>query len=294
MPDEGHTDEFGDHLVVDFTRIKEDRAKKVRDSDPAAHRKAAARREGPKTRGPAAIGGDRGEEPADAQQALDQDQEVLDRHQGELDQDQAALGRSHSHLEDEQELHREQTALDRDQAALDRDQARLDRGQAALDREGNERQDYLIDDLTGMLRRGPGLRELQHEIDRARRQRHRLVVAFIDVDGLKAVNDTRGHAAGDQLLRDVAQALTQGLRSYDLVLRYGGDEFVCALSNAEIADAERRLREVADVLGAAPSHGSIAWGLTELQADDTLDDLVARADSALYGARRSLPDAPEE
>src|SRR5437879_3714074 len=82
-----------------------------------------------------------------------------------------------------------------------------------------ERPDYLIDEVTGTLRRGPGLRELQHEIDRTRRQGGPMVVAFIDVDGLKAVNDKRGHAAGDQLLRDVAEALKQGLRSYDLVLR---------------------------------------------------------------------------
>ena len=300
MPDERRTDELGDHLVLDLTRIKQDRAKKVRESDRAAHRKAAAERgEGAKERGPAAVGGDSGEDPADAQQALDRDQDALDRQQAELDQDQAAIEQSPTQSEDEQEVFREQTALDREQAALDRNQARLDRAQAALDRGGSERQDYLIDDLTGVLRRGPGIRELQHEIDRARRQGDSLVVAFIDVDGLKALNDRRGHAAGDQLLRELAEALRQGLRSYDLVLRYGGDEFVCALSNAEGDHAERRLREVADVLGALPSHGSIAWGLAELQADDTLDDLVGRADSALYRSRRrrdgpSRRDGPKE
>jgi diguanylate cyclase (GGDEF)-like protein len=253
LADDRRTDE-----VLDLTKVKRARSKKVRD-----------------------------EEPTEGRRALDRDQDLIDLNQADLDRDQAALEGT-SHQEDEQ------PALDRDQGALDRDQARLDRARAALDREGTDRQDYLIDDLTGTLRRGPGLRELQHEIDRARRQGTPLVVAFIDVDGLKAVNDERGHAAGDQLLRDVAEALKQGLRSYDLVLRYGGDEFVCALSNAEIDHAERRLGEVATILGAAPSHGSIAWGLAELQADDTLDVLVARADSALYGARRGRRDTPAE
>jgi diguanylate cyclase (GGDEF)-like protein len=85
----------------------------------------------------------------------------------------------------------------------------------------------------------------------------------------------------------VGEALRQGLRSYDLVLRHGGDEFVCALSDVEIEHAERRLADVSDVLERATSHGSIAWGLASLDGDDTLDELVARADSALDIARRS-------
>ena len=71
------------------------------------------------------------------------------------------------------------------------------------------------------------------------------------------------------------------------MLRYGGDEFVCALSNAEIDHAEHRFREVAEILARAPARASITWGLAQLQANDDLDDLVARADSALYRARHS-------
>jgi diguanylate cyclase (GGDEF)-like protein len=295
LPDERRTDELGDHLVVDLTRIKEDRAKRRRDPSQSAHRDATVKRaRKARERGTPGAGRDSGEDLTDAQQALDRDQKVLDDQQAELDRDPASLEQSPPQHQDEQELNREQTALDREQAALDRDQARLDRAQAALDRESKERQDYLIDELTGLLRRGPGLRELQQEIDRARRQGHQLLVAFIDVDGLKVVNDRRGHAAGDRLLREVAEALRHGLRSYDLVLRYGGDEFLCALSNAGIDHAERRLSEVADDLGAAPSHGSITWGLAELQATDILDDLVARADAALYTARRRRSDPRKE
>jgi diguanylate cyclase (GGDEF)-like protein len=270
MPDKRRKDELGDESVLDLTRSRKHRADKARDAERAPRPQA------------------------EPQQVLEQGQEVLDHQQAELDQDQAALERGLTHLEDEQGLHPEQAALDREQAALDREQAKLDRAQSALDRVSSARKDYLIDELTGIFRRGPGLRELQHEIDRARRQAHSLVVAFIDVNGLKSVNDREGHAAGDQVLREVAGALRQGLRSYDLLLRYGGDEFVCVLSEADIEHAEQRLRGVADVLGQAPTHASIDWGLAELAATDSLDDLVDRADSALYTARRSRGDSAAE
>jgi diguanylate cyclase (GGDEF)-like protein len=266
MHDEKRTAEPDDDVVVDISEGKHARSEgEVRDPD----------------------GGE-------SQQTLDRDQELIDLHQAELDRDRADLERSGSHRGGAQELERRQSVADRDQSTLDREQARLDRAQATLIRRGTDRQDYLIDELTGTLRRGPGLRELQHEIDRARRQGDSLVVVFIDVDGLKAVNDKRGHAAGDQLLRDVAEALKQGLRSYDLVLRYGGDEFVCALSDAEVDHAEHRLREVADILARAPARPSITWGVAQLQANDDLDDLVARADSALYRARRSRQNLADE
>lgn len=288
MPHDEHPNE-PDHDVVDLTRIKRERAKKAHDSDRGPSRKTPAEpNKGPR----AAEQADPGEDQAGSQKTLDREQIVLDRQQEELDRGQTVLRRDAT--DEVGERDREQTALDREQADLDRNQARLDRSQAALDRRSGQRKDYLIDDLTGTLRRGPGLRELQHEMDRARREGDPLVVAFIDVNGLKTVNDSQGHAAGDQLLRNVAEALRQGLRSYDLVLRYGGDEFVCALSNTEADQAHGRLREVADILGRTPSHGSIAWGIAEMRRDDSMESLVARADSSLYRARRAQRHDPTD
>ena len=86
--------------------------------------------------------------------------------------------------------------------------------------------------------------ELQRAVDQARSD-GRLTLAFVDVDGLKKVNDAQGHAVGDQLLRDVGAALRTQLRAYDLVVRYGGDEFLCALRGADITSARRRFDEVA-------------------------------------------------
>ena len=185
-------------------------------------------------------------------------------------------------------------ARDREQAARDRIAAARDREQAARDRESGarERARAGVDGLTGALRRDRGLDDLKREIDRARRSDGRLVLAFVDVDGLKAVNDTHGHAAGDRLLRDVATALTTRLRSYDLVVRYGGDEFLCALPGIDIEGGERRFDEVAKRLTETNPRASLSIGLAELARSDTLEELTARADAALYAERNRMRVRP--
>lgn len=171
-------------------------------------------------------------------------------------------------------------AHDRRLAADDRRLAADDRQRAALDRDQAG-----LDGLTGALRRERGVLDLQREIDRARRSDGRLVLAFVDVDGLKAINDGYGHAAGDQLLRDVAAALLNGLRSYDLVVRHGGDEFVCALPGTNLDRAKRRFTELAIELAEKNPRASMSIGLAELADRDTLEELTARADAALSAGR---------
>jgi diguanylate cyclase (GGDEF)-like protein len=165
-------------------------------------------------------------------------------------------------------------------AAYDRVQAARDRAQAALDRAASE-----IDELTHVRRRGPGMEQLQREVDRARRSGETLVVAFVDVDGLKHVNDTRGHLAGDALLVAVADALRQCLRSYDLVMRFGGDEFVCALSNTTVADARARFTEVSDALAQSLVGGSVTVGFAALGDELTAEALLHSADRDLLARR---------
>jgi diguanylate cyclase (GGDEF)-like protein len=87
------------------------------------------------------------------------------------------------------------------------------------------------------------------------------------------------------MLRDVADALRAKLRLHDLIIRYGGDEFVCAVSGVSIADAAERLVWVNRSLGDLSEHASVTVGLAELHAGDTTEDLVARADDALYEQR---------
>jgi len=111
-------------------------------------------------------------------------------------------------------------------------------------------------------------------------------LAFVDVDGLKEVNDSRGHAAGDRMLLEVAKTLGAKLRPYDLIVRFGGDEFVCAISRLTMAEAGKRFTLVNAALAEAPEPGSITIGLTELQPHDSPEDLLARADADLYRERR--------
>lgn len=139
----------------------------------------------------------------------------------------------------------------------------------------------LIDGLTHAHRRDAGILELEREIARAKRTEQPLTLAFVDVDDLKAINDSRGHAAGDGLLRGAADSVRAHLRSYDLVVRYGGDEFVCGLSDMTIPDAAERFLLVNRDL--ANSHdASLTVGLAELEPLDNLEDLIERADQALY------------
>jgi diguanylate cyclase (GGDEF)-like protein len=163
-----------------------------------------------------------------------------------------------------------------------------DRLSALTSRLRHLEEEAAVDELTGALRRGAGLRLLQNEIDRVRRSQGRLVLAFADVDGLKRVNDTQGHLAGDRLLRQVATTLRSRLRSYDLVIRYGGDEFLCALTGAGVEEAAAKLELIAAELSHAAGRNVLSVGLAALDAGDPQDDairLVGRADAALYRGR---------
>jgi diguanylate cyclase (GGDEF)-like protein len=175
---------------------------------------------------------------------------------------------------------RARAAEERAQSARDRTVAARDRAQAALDREASE-----TDELTHTRRRGAGMEQLQHEIDRARRFREDLVVTFVDVDGLKRVNDSEGHLAGDALLVAVADSLRSRLRSYDLVMRFGGDEFVCVLPNAELDKVRQRFADVSAALASGPVAATITVGFAELAEDDSAEDLVKRADADLLARR---------
>lgn len=178
-------------------------------------------------------------------------------------------------------------ARDRLHAAEDRYEAAKDRRRAAAYLERSYR-----DELTGVLQRQAGQSELHHEVDRARRNHGALVIAFIDVDGLKKINDEQGHLAGDAVLKAVGDALKTGLRSYDVIMRFGGDEFICGLPGATLDEVRRRLADVKQQLGIDHPGASISIGLAELRPEDTLRDVVRRADSDLYARRAVAAAAP--
>jgi diguanylate cyclase (GGDEF)-like protein len=111
---------------------------------------------------------------------------------------------------------------------------------------------------------------------------------FIDVDGLKRVNDAKGHAAGDALPLSVADALRACLRSYDRIMRFGGDEFVCVLPKIELSTVRERFAEVSSTLAASPSRGSITVGFAEIGRGASTSDLIGRADADLLAQRKKL------
>jgi diguanylate cyclase (GGDEF)-like protein len=174
---------------------------------------------------------------------------------------------------------RERAARDRARAAADREKAARDRNEATLEIQAGQ-----LDELTGVYRRGMGQAILNHELLRAERSGSSLIVAFVDVDQLKAVNDDEGYAAGDQLLRDVADALMSILRPYDPVMRIGGDEFVCALSGVDLEEARRRLGQINESLAPA----TISFGITAARSGDTVASIIERS-SVQMRQTRAVP-----
>jgi diguanylate cyclase (GGDEF)-like protein len=215
---------------------------------------------------------------------------------GSFSRDLAAAGRDRAaeardreaRARDEQAGNALFSSGDRRLAARDRDASARDRRAAAADRKAAHRElaDEGIDELTGVMRRGVGLAAIRREIARTEREGDSLIVAFVDTVGLKTVNDTRGHAAGDQVLREVAGCIAGDLRSYDIVTRIGGDEFVCALSGETLANARRRYVQIAEHLTARGNGAAITVGLADRQAGDSLESLVDRADYAMLATRR--------
>ena len=142
------------------------------------------------------------------------------------------------------------------------------------------REKSAFDELTGVLRRAAGISAAEREIARARRHSSALSVAFLDIDGLRDANDKEGHASGDKLLIGLVQALKEGLRAEDFLLRYGGDEFVAILPDTNAKEARARLDEVQ--LEAAKSGLRFSIGVAELKKNDDVVSLLAGADRALY------------
>ncbi len=157
-----------------------------------------------------------------------------------------------------------------------------------------------LDPLTQAWNRRAIVELLHRELERARRERGRVGVLFIDLDGFKRINDTHGHAAGDAVLCEAAARMRAVVRPYDPVGRYGGDEFVVIIAGAS---AERgALRAAAAIAGtlrstpiATPAGpvgvtASIGVAVAPAGARDQ-ERLIADADRAMYAAKRAGGDA---
>lgn len=146
-------------------------------------------------------------------------------------------------------------------------------------------QDSLID----LPNRRGFLRELERLIARAKRYDAKGAMLFIDVDGLKAINDSFGHRAGDEALIQVADLLSSGIRKSDVCARIGGDEFGVLLESADEKIAHETAARLIDMIaGCELLHDgnelplSVAIGVGLIKADDTAESVMARADEEMY------------
>lgn len=179
--------------------------------------------------------------------------------------------------------------------------ARLRTGQRILHLEDNlveAREDMRFrathDSLTSLLNRGAILDLLAREVARTTRERGSTVILLGDLDHFKNVNDTHGHVVGDEVLKEIARRLVFSVRSYDLVGRYGGEEFLVVLNNCEVSKALERAEQVRVAIANLPvatSHGSlsITMSLGVLASAEWKslppEDILREVDAALYAAK---------
>ena len=151
-----------------------------------------------------------------------------------------------------------------------------------------------FDRLTGVTNRQALLAHLYAELERATRYERPLCVAFIDIDNFKSVNDTYGHAAGDVVLRGVAQTISENLRSSDLIGRYGGEEFMLILTETNVEEGAALSEKLRTLVERAryPIQGNTVMTVTisigvagGVGQQLRMENLVRDADAAMYSAK---------
>jgi diguanylate cyclase (GGDEF)-like protein len=148
--------------------------------------------------------------------------------------------------------------------------------------------------LTSLWNRGVIVELISREVMRSRREKSCTAVMMCDVDHFKSVNDQHGHAVGDEVLKEVARRLQNSVRSYDMVGRYGGEEFLVALNKRDPASAVSRAENLRSVIGGRPIQTgnkpisvtiSIGLALSTDFGQCTVDEIMHAADMALYAAK---------
>jgi diguanylate cyclase (GGDEF)-like protein len=144
------------------------------------------------------------------------------------------------------------------------------------------------DSLTGLFNRSHLFGRLEQEVARSRRQEHPLSVILLDIDGFKEFNDAHGHLEGDRILAALGEVLEVSTRRHvDAAFRYGGDEFAVLLvetDNTQAMTVAERIRTAFEERAFAGC--SLSLGLAQLRPDETAEDLIQRADTAMYQAKR--------
>ena len=152
-----------------------------------------------------------------------------------------------------------------------------------------------VDPLTGLANRQSMRGHLNGERDRAIRQKLPLALALADIDHFKKINDGFGHSQGDKVLRAVAATLKATVRPYDVVYRYGGEEFLLCLPGTNSENGAlvlERIRAAVEALALTDDRGTAipvtaTFGIAQITADLSVDDAIEMADHALYDGKLS-------
>ncbi|MFU2328356.1 diguanylate cyclase [Pseudomonas sp. NFX98] len=157
-----------------------------------------------------------------------------------------------------------------------------------------QRQKALIDPLTGLPNRAAWSERLEHEISQWQQHGNTLMLAMLDLDHFKRINDNYGHLAGDKVLKIIASVLRKRLRGTDFIARFGGEEFVLLLPSTVPAAGMKLLEHLRASIEACPFHFkgervtiTISMGLTAFKTGEHSDLVLKRADQALYRAKNA-------
>jgi diguanylate cyclase (GGDEF)-like protein len=176
-------------------------------------------------------------------------------------------------------------------------QVRLRSGTRIVHLQEELRRQATRDPLTGALNRSKTFEALERELSRGRREFSSVSVVMLDLDHFKKVNDTHGHLAGDQVLREASRRLRGSVRTYDFVGRYGGEEFLVVLPNCGLGDACNQANRLRAILADTPVTlpdgcilevtASFGVAASNLNGDlESPEALIRQADEALYEAKR--------
>jgi diguanylate cyclase (GGDEF)-like protein len=154
----------------------------------------------------------------------------------------------------------------------------------------------VLDSLTGLYNRRSGERRLAEEISRSFRNVRPLTILLLDLDDLKAINDTFGHPAGDQVIKQFAENLQKSSRGSDVAIRLGGDEFMVVLPECKAEDVDlvlRRLERRRIEFNGRSIEIKCSAGWTDYRPGESMDSLIQRADAALYSNKRARKEQNE-
>ncbi|MCF7929143.1 MAG: sensor domain-containing diguanylate cyclase [Spirochaetales bacterium] len=160
------------------------------------------------------------------------------------------------------------------------------------------RESSIRDGLTGLYNRRHVYERLEPLVDKSRREETLFALAILDIDHFKNINDTYGHVAGDQVLKELARILKENIRTYDLVGRYGGEEFIIVFINADREKGGELAGRILDIVRkpvvhseSGEIHFTFSCGVTDsricIEQKCPLDELIPIADKILYKAKNA-------